>query len=93
MDLAEEEMRNTLGKGGTELLGNEKSKRGTGHERDRFYPCLPFSKLTASNLPPHPPYSYFKSPLKVQYYDTALLEVRTSGPLTIPISKGSLGVF
>ena len=51
MDLAEEEMRNTLGKGGTELLGNEKSKRGTGHERDRFYPCLPFSKLTASNPP------------------------------------------
>lgn len=43
--------------------------------------------------PPHPPYSYFKSPLKVQYYDTALLEVRTSGPLTIPISKGSLGGF
>ena len=35
MDLAEEEMRNTLGKGGTELLGKEKSKRGTGHERDR----------------------------------------------------------
>ena len=35
MDLAEEEMRNTLGKGGTELLDNEKSQRGTGHERDR----------------------------------------------------------
>ena len=90
MDLAEEEMRNTLGKGGTELLGNEKSKRGTGHERDRFYPCLPFSKQPP---PPHPPYPYLKSPLKVQYYDTALLEVRTSGPLTIPISKGSLGGF
>ena len=43
--------------------------------------------------PPHPPYPYLKSPLKVQYYDTALLEVRTSGPLTIPISKGSLGGF
>ena len=43
--------------------------------------------------PPHPPYPYLKSPLKVQYYDTALSEVRTSGPLTIPILKGSLRGF
>ena len=49
VDLAEEEMRNTLGKGGTELLGNEKSQRGTGHERDRVLLFLSFLVFHSQN--------------------------------------------
>ena len=58
-----------------------------------FLSLSPILKTDSITPPPHPPYPYLKSPLKVQYYDTALLEVRTSGPLTIPISKGSLRGF
>ena len=63
-------------------------------ETESFSTFLSLSSiLKTDSITPPPPYPYLKSPLKVQYYDTALLEVRTSGPLTIPISKGSLRGF
>ena len=70
MDLAEEEMRNTQGKGGTELLGNEKSQEGLDmRETESFSSSLFLSSILKTDsikpTPPHPPYPYLKSPLKV----------------------------